>query len=112
MLPGMNFNPKKMQGMMKQLGISQEEIEAERVIIEQSNNRIIIENPTIQKIKMQGNESFQISGEVREEEKSDFSEEDIDLITEKTGAGKEDVIKTLEDTRDIAETIAKLSKKI
>ena len=110
MLPGMNFNPKKMQGMLKQMGISQEDIEAERVVIEQTNKRIIIENPSVQRIKMQGKESFQISGDVKEEEKSEFSEEDINLIMEKTGSNNEEILKVLEETRDIAETIAKLSK--
>ena len=35
MIPGLGgLNPKKMQGLMKQMGISQEEIPAEKVIIE------------------------------------------------------------------------------
>ena len=38
------IDPKKMQAMMKQMGIKQEEIDAKRVIIEKSDGRIIIEN--------------------------------------------------------------------
>ncbi len=38
MFPGLGgMNPKKMQGMMKQLGINQEDIPAERVIIEKED---------------------------------------------------------------------------
>ena len=48
MIPGLGgINPKKMQGMMKQMGIKQDEIEAERVVIEKSDGRIIIENPKL-----------------------------------------------------------------
>ena len=44
MFPGMGkINPKQMQGLMKQMGISQEEIEAERVIIEKSDGKIGID---------------------------------------------------------------------
>ena len=47
------MDPKKMQSVMKQMGISQEEISADRVIIEKEGEIIIIHNPHIVKIKMQ-----------------------------------------------------------
>lgn len=99
-----------MQGMMKKMGIAQEEIDASRVIIECEDRNIIIENPSVMKIKMQGNESFQISGEVSEEENSAFSEEDVQIVMDKTGKSKEDVVEALEEAEgDIAEAIVKLS---
>lgn len=99
-----------MQAAMKQLGMSQEEISASRVTIEKSdNNKIIIENPTVVKLKIQGQESFQISGEVKEEQI--ISEEDIKTIVEKTNASKEEARKALENAGgDLAETILKLSE--
>ena len=104
------MNPKQMQGMMKKMGIAQEEIDASRVIIECEDKNIIIENPSVMKIKMQGNESFQISGDVSEEETSSFSEEDIQIVTDKTGKSKEEVIEALEKTEgDIAQAIIELS---
>jgi len=109
MLGGLGgMNPKKMQAMMKQLGIKQEEIDAKRVVIERDSGNIVIENPSISKVEMQGNETWQISGDVREEEVG-ISEEDIKLVAEKTGKSKEDAKKTLEETEDIAEAILKLS---
>ena len=104
------IDPKKMQAVMKQMGISQQEIDASRVVIEKTDgNKIIIENPSIQKIKMQGNESFQISGEILEE--TEISEEDIQTIMEKTGVGKEIAKKTLEKTKgDLAEAILELGE--
>lgn len=110
---GGGLDPKKMQAMMKQLGIKNEEIEADRVIIESSDKRIIIENPSVQKIKMQGQESWQITGEAREEgfAGEGISEEDVKLVMEKTGKGENEVKKALEEVSgDIAEAIVKLGE--
>ena len=52
------MDPKKMQAMMRQMGIKQDEIEATRVIIEKADGNIVIENPNVVKITMQGNESL------------------------------------------------------
>ena len=99
-----------MQGMMKKMGIAQEEIDASRVIIECGDKNLVIENPSVMRIKMQGNESFQISGEVSEEENSSFSEDDVTLVMDKTKKSKEEVIEALEkNSGDIAQTIVELS---
>ncbi len=103
------IDPSKMKAMMKQMGIKQEEIEAERVVIECSDRKIIIESPSVQKIIMQGNESWQITGEAREEG-AGIREEDVKLVMEKTGAAEEKARKALEEAEgDIAEAIIKLS---
>ena len=104
------MDPKKMQAMMKQLGMSQQEIDASRVIIEKNDGKkLVIENPSVTKISMQGNESFQISGDEREESEFFISEEDIKTVMEKAGVSQDKAKKTLEETRDIAEAILKLS---
>jgi len=107
MFPG--INPKKMQAVMKQMGISQEEINASRVIIEKPDGKIIIENPSVTKVKMQGQETFQIVGEIHEESEPTISEEDIKTIMEKTGVSEETARETLEKTGDLAESILELS---
>lgn len=104
------MNPGKMKAMMKQLGINQEEIEADRVIIEKSEGRIVIDKPNVQKVTMQGQVSWQITGESREEEIG-IKESDVLLVMEKTGKSKEKAIKALQETNgDIAEAIIKLSE--
>jgi nascent polypeptide-associated complex subunit alpha len=111
MFPGVN--PKQMQAMMKQMGISQQDIDASRVIIEKTDkSRIIIENPSVQKVKMQGQETFQISGEILEESaKEEISEEDIKTIMEKTGVSKKKAKEALDKNNgDLAETILELSE--
>ena len=107
---GGGLNPAKMKSMMQKLGINQEEVSAKRVIIERDEGNIVIENPNIQKIKMQGQESWQITGEAKEEE-AGIKEEDIVLVAEKTGKSKEEAKKALEKTGgDIAEAIVVLSE--
>lgn len=107
----MNLDPKKMMGMMKQLGISQEEIEAKRVVIEGEDKKIIINNPNVVKIKMSGQESFQITGDVElEEESEEIKEKDVKQVIEKTKCSKEEAIKALKESEgDLAEAILSLS---
>ena len=112
-----NLDPKKMKAIMKQMGINQEEIDANRVIIEKDNGKIIIENPQIIRVNMQGQDSYQISGDVSEETAEESSDEekietDIQSIVEQTGVSKEIAAIELErNNGDIAETIIALDKK-
>lgn len=106
-----NIDPKKIQQMMSKMGIKQENIKADRVIIEQEDKNIIISNPEITKINMSGNETFQIAGDISEEHKeAEIKEADIQTIMEKTGKSKAEAEKALEDANgDIAEAIISLS---
>jgi nascent polypeptide-associated complex subunit alpha len=106
-----NIDPKKMNALMKQFGVNQEEIDASKVIIEKNDgNKLIIENPSVVKIKMQGQESFQIVGNVEEvSDQEKFSDEDIKTIIEKTGCSEEEARDALSETGDLAEAIFKLS---
>ena len=110
---GGGLNPKKMQAVMKQMGISQENIEASRVIIEKpDNSNIIISNPSVTKMTIQGQDMFQIQGEVSQEtsEEVGISKEDIKTIVEKTGKSEDEAKAALEETGDLAEAIMKLSE--
>ncbi len=82
MLGGMGgLDPRKMQALMKQMGINQDEIPAKRVIIETEDSNIVIDNPSVTKIDMKGQISFQVSGDISEESSS--NKEDIKTIMEK-----------------------------
>ncbi|MBI3623173.1 Nascent polypeptide-associated complex protein [Candidatus Pacearchaeota archaeon] len=106
-----SLDPKKMQAVMKQMGIAQQEIDASKVIIEKvDGGKIIIEPASVTKIKMQDQESFQITGDVREESSAlEISESDIKTVMGKTGVPRSQAVKTLEETGDLAEAILKLS---
>ncbi len=110
MFPGVN--PKQMQAVMKQMGISQVDIDASQVIIKKNDGkRLVIDNPSVVKIKMQGQESFQITGESREESDEKYSEEDIKTVMEKTSVSKDKAKKALEKSGgDLAEAILELSE--
>jgi alpha-NAC-related protein len=106
----MNINPAQMKAMMKQMGIKQEDISALRVIIERENENIIIENPNVLKMVVQGKESWQITGDSRTEGKEGFSEEDVKIVMDKTGKSEKEVRNVLEKFKgDLSESILELS---
>ena len=104
------INPSQIQGMMKKMGIKQEEIDALRVIIEKvDGNKIVIDNPSVTKINMQGNDSWQITGDAREED-GGLREEDITTVMDKTGVSRKEAEEALKDSNgDLAEAIISLS---
>ncbi len=105
-----NINPKQMEKAMRQMGIKSEEIDATEVIIRlNSGKELLISNPSVQKVTMAGNESFQVSGEAVEHTPSGtISEEDIAIVAEKAGVSREEAKKALEEAKgDIAEAIMK-----
>ena len=104
-----------MQAMMKQMGINQEEIDANRVVIERDDGNIIIENPNVVKIGMQGQENFQITGDVSEEkgevEEVDNTNEDIKTLMDKCNCLEEEAKLALEKANgDLTEAILDLSE--
>ena len=106
-MPGMN--PRQMNKMMQKMGIKQDEIEASEVIIKTPEKNLIIKNPSVTKVDMMGQKTFQIIGEVTEE--SSISEEDINTVSEQANVSKEEAKKELEKTSgDLAEAIVNLSE--
>ena len=107
-----NIDPKKMQQMMKQLGMKQEAVDAKRVVIEQDGRNIIIDNPSVSKIQMQGQETWQIVGEAREEaNEAETTENDIRTVMEKTGKGRKEAENALKKADgDLAQAIIELSE--
>ncbi len=105
------LNQRRMQEAMRRLGIQQHEIDAEKVIIETPDKRIIINSPQVVKVNLMGQDTFQITGNISEENREfEPSEEDIKLVVEKTGRSRDEVIKVLKETDgDIASSILKLS---
>jgi len=112
MIPGMN--PRKVQQMMKQMGIQQVDVPATEVIIKGEDKDIIITNPSVQRVNMMGQDTFQISGEIHEQETSttpEISEEDVTMVTEQTGVDSTTARDAIEQHNgDLAETILDLKK--
>ena len=108
----MGMNPRQMKRLMRQMGIKMEELEGvEEVVIRLGDREIVLKEPTVTLMVVQGEKSYQIvpgSEEVREVLK--IPEEDIQLVMEQAGVDRETALKALEETKgDIAEAILKLT---
>lgn len=111
-MPGVN--PRMMKQAMKKMGMTQEDINATQVIIKTPEKNIIIDNPEVAKVTMMGNESFQISGEIREEginSAPEINDDDIKTVVDQTGCTEEEVREAIESANgDLAEAIMSLKK--
>jgi len=111
MMPGMN--PKKMEKMMRQMGMKQREIKANRVVIETDGENLVFEDPSVTEIIMQGKSTFQLLGqyttEKPQQKEVEIPEGDIELVCEQTGVSREKAIEALKSSSgDIAEAIVSL----
>ena len=113
MFPGMN--PREVQKAMKKLGIRQEEIDAQLVIIKTANKDLVIKNPQVSRINMMGQETIQVIGsitEIEKNEKIELSDDDVLTVMEQASCTKEEAIVALEESNgNLAEAILKLQNK-
>ncbi len=84
MLPGLD--PKRMQDMLKKLGMKMDNIPAKQVIIKTDSGDITIDEPEVIKTTMKDQIVFQISGSVKEQS---FSDEDVKVVMEQSGVKEE-----------------------
>ena len=110
MIPGMN--PRDVQKAMKRLGIKQEEIDANEVIIKTNDKEIVIQKPQVSKVNMMGQDTFQIIGEVQERPVSsepEINKDDIKIVMQQTGATEEKAREAIENNeQDLAKAIMSL----
>ncbi|MCD4666473.1 nascent polypeptide-associated complex protein [archaeon] len=105
MFPGMD--QKMLKQAMKKMGVKQESIDAEEVIIKLKDKNMVFKDPKVSKVQMMGEETFQIVGDYQEE--SNISEEDIKMVVEQSGVSEEKAREVLEkNDGDIAQTILEL----
>ena len=113
-----NINPKQIEGVMKRMGISQIPIDVKRVILEQEDSNIIIDEPSVTKVVMQGQTTYQITGVEREEPRdsendasAETTEEDVEMVVAQTSVSKEKAREVLDKhDGDIASAILELKK--
>ncbi len=110
MFPGLGkINAKQVEKVMKQMGISQQNVDAKRVIIEFEDKNLVIDEPSVTRVNMQGQDTWQITGESREEGREGFNNEDVEMVVEKTGKGEAEVRDFLKKNNgDIALAILEL----
>ena len=125
---GGGLNPRKMEQMMKQMGIDVEEIDAEEVIIRTAEHDLVFDGPDVTKMDARGQETYQIIGSPTEREHADdegagdegvpadagegataIDEADVELVAQRTGASEEDAREALEaNDGDLAAAVAQL----
>lgn len=119
MFPGVD--ERAMKAAMKKLGMQQQQIDAEEVVIKLKggNNEIVIKNPSVAKVTMMGQETFQITGEHSErpaqsqQQQPLFAEDDVKTVVEQAGVSETEAKAALARVNgDIAAAILFLNEKI
>ena len=59
---GGGLDSRKMQQMMKQMGIDIDELDAEEVIIKTADKELVFDNPDVQRMDAQGQETYNVVG--------------------------------------------------
>ena len=112
MIPGMN--PRKVAAMMKQMGVQQVDIPATEVIIRSEGKDFVIRNPSVAKVNMMGQETFQITGQIEERAISsepEINQDDIKTVIQQTGASEEKAKEAIEkNDGDLAKAILGLKE--
>lgn len=107
------INPRDLQKAMQRMGVQQKEVDALEVVIRCSDKDIVIESPSVAKINMMGQESWQIVGRAVEKPHSsepEIKEEDVKTVMDQTGVSKEQALEAIKASKgDLAEAILKLS---
>jgi len=102
------MSPRQMEKMMSKLGMRQQEIPANEVII-RGPKEIIIKNPHVIKVNMMGQETFQITGNVSEG--GGISKEDIMTVSLQANVSEKEAEEALKKSDgDLAEAIMNLQK--
>ncbi|MEA1985264.1 MAG: nascent polypeptide-associated complex protein [Euryarchaeota archaeon] len=115
MIPGMGgrgMNPKKMKQMMKQMGISIDDVnDVEQVIIRTPGKDIVFNDASVSIMNAQGVDTYQVVGTPEEVPRElEILEDDVRLVAEQTGASEDGAREALKNAKgDLAEAIMSLS---
>lgn len=102
----LNFDPKNMEKMMKQLGVKTEDLNPDEVRVKVGDKEMVFKNPSLTKMDIKGQEMFQLQGEYEKVE--NISQEDIELIAEKAEVSEKEAKEALKEKGDITEAIMSL----
>ena len=119
------MSPKKMKGMLKNMGIDIDELEnVSEVIIRMPDKEIVITNPSVAIMDSHGTRSYQISGDATERAASGAAQEtaeeppieipdsDVMLVAAQTGTNLPEAKAALQEAKgDLAAAIIKLASK-
>jgi nascent polypeptide-associated complex subunit alpha len=103
-----------MQQMMRKMGVSQQDLDVEQVIFKMRGKTMVINSPSVSKVNMMGQETYQVAGrmeEVEEDSTPEISDDDIQTVMDQTGCSEAQAQKAIEKHKgDLAEAIMSLQK--
>ena len=115
MFPG-GMNPKAIEQAMKKMGVNSVEIDATSVVIRCPGKDIIIGNPSVSRVNMMGQTTFQIVGDYKEvkraeEEVVEVTDEDSKTVMDQTGVDEDTAFSYIEKSGgDLAEAIMMINE--
>lgn len=107
-------NPRETRRMMQRMGMNMEAVpDVEEVIIRTNSKEIVVEQPEVAILEMQGQKIFQVIGgkitekaPQRQAPQANVSEEDVQLVAGQTGKSVEEARKALDECDgDLAKAI-------
>jgi len=110
------MNPREAKRMMQRMGMNMGAMpEVEQVVFKTSTKEIIVENPEVTVMEMQGQKIFQVMGERITEKAVERAvkvpEEDVQLVATQANVSPEQARAALEQTKgDLAQAILLLSQ--
>ncbi len=110
------INPREARRMMQRMGLNMGAMpDVEQVIFKTSSKEIIVENPEVAVMEMQGQKIFQVTGErILEktvEKAVKIPEEDVQLVATQARVSPEQARAALQQTKgDLAQAILLLSQ--
>ena len=111
-------NPRQAKRMMQRMGLSMDNVpDVEQVVIKTSSKEIVIEEPDVAVLEVQGQRVFQVAGgnisEKVIERKLVVAEEDVRLVADQTGKSVGEARRALEECDgDLAKAILLLQSKV
>jgi len=122
MFGGGGMNPRKMQQMMKQMGIDVTDIDAETVTITTADGEeLVFDAPEVTRMDAQGTQTYQIVGEPEKQDAGsadsetsrdaveEIPDDDVDLVSVRAGVTSDKAREALEaEDGDLAAAISRL----
>lgn len=112
------ISPREAKRMMQRMGLSMDAVpDVDQVIIKTRSKEIVIEEPEVAVVDVQGQKMFQVAGgkitEKTVKRKLTILEEDVKLVADQTGKSLEEARKALEECEgDLAKAILLLQSRI
>jgi len=110
------MNPREAKRMMQRMGMNMGAMpDVEQVVFKTSSKEIIVENPEVTVMEMQGQKIFQVMGdritEKAVENEDKIPEEDVQLVATQANVSPDQARAALEQTKgDLAQAILLLSQ--